>query len=456
MIELSTLPLESIIVFSNKMLIFLAALAALIFVHELGHFLVARKVGVIVEKFSIGFGPKIFGINQDKTEFVISAIPLGGYVKMKGEDPDEQLHDTEGSFSSAPVKDRLAIAFAGPAANILFALGIFVVVYLNGVPTMVANVGTVKDLSPAQIGGLQPGDRIIEINKEKIDFWEQLQDTVHKNPETRMEFTIQRNSTQILTLFITPITEKITNLFGEKENVGLIGITPLVQNISFIREGSPADIAGLKVSDKISAIDGKPMRGWEDLKTAAIDKPKKELTFTIQRNGITRKLTLIPKPKKVKNEKGDDIEIGVLGLGMSGEMMLEQYGLLGSIMRAVKETGRLTYLIGLTIKKMIFGSVSAESIGGPILIFQIYGEQAKQGFNELIRLTALISINLGLLNLLPIPVLDGGHIFFFLLEIVKGRPVSQKNRERAQQVGFFILISLMIFAFYNDIMRIIA
>ncbi|MEC7641262.1 MAG: RIP metalloprotease RseP [Nitrospinota bacterium] len=456
MVELSLLPLEAILEFSNKMLIFLAALAALIFVHELGHFLVARKVGVTVEKFSLGFGPKIIGIQHDNTDFIISAIPLGGYVKMKGEDPDEQLHDTEGSFSSAPVKDRLAIAFAGPAANILFALGIYLVVYLNGVPTMMATVGTVKDLSPAQVAGLQSGDRIIEIDGEKIEFWEQLQSIVHKNPGNRMDFTIERNTTEIISLPITPISEKVANLFGEKENVGLIGITPLVRNISFIREGSPSESSGLQVGDRILSIDGLPMRGWGDLKTLAIDKPGQELTFTIQREGIPQEFTLTPEAKTVKDEQGKEIEIGTLGLGMIGEMSLEQYGLLGATLRAIEETGRLTYLIVLTIKKMIFGSVPAESIGGPILIFQIYGEQAKQGFNELIRLTALISINLGLLNLLPIPILDGGHIFFFLIEIAKGRPVSQKNRERAQQVGFFMLISLMIFAFYNDIMRIIA
>ena len=140
---------------------------------------------------------------------------------------------------------------------------------------------------------------------------------------------------------------------------------------------------------------------------------------------------------------------------MSGQLVLEQYGLLGAFLRSLEETWRLTYLIAVSVKKMIFGSIPADQIGGPILIFQIYGEQAEQGFNELIRLTALLSINLGLINLLPIPVLDGGHIFFFLIELIKGRPVSEKSRERAQQIGLFMLISLMVFAFYNDIMRFI-
>ena len=149
------------------------------------------------------------------------------------------------------------------------------------------------------------------------------------------------------------------------------------------------------------------------------------------------------------------MNIGVIGIGMSGVMVEESYGIFGAVGRSFQETGRLIYLIAVSIKKMVVGSIPADSIGGPILIFQIYGEQAEQGFNELIRLTALLSINLGLLNLLPIPVLDGGHIFFFLIEILKGKPLSEKSRERAQQVGIFMLLSLMIFAFYNDIMRII-
>ena len=160
------------------------------------------------------------------------------------------------------------------------------------------------------------------------------------------------------------------------------------------------------------------------------------------------------KTKDTKDTK-DPKSPGVVGIGMGGEMILERYNLFGSIKRSIEETIRLTYLIAISLKKMIVGSIPSDSIGGPIMIFQIYGEQAKQGFNELIRLTALLSINLGFLNLLPIPILDGGHIFFFLIEALKGKPVSEKNRERAQQVGLFMLIGLMIFAFYNDIMRII-
>ena len=202
-------------------------------------------------------------------------------------------------------------------------------------------------------------------------------------------------------------------------------------------------------------MDGNIIFGWEDLKTSAIEKPGQELTFRVLRNGTEITTKLIPESKVVKDIEGKRTEVGLLGIGMAGEMTTEKYGVFGALKRSIDETSRLIYLIAISIKKMVMGSIPADSIGGPILIFQIYGEQAEQGFNELIRLTALLSINLGLLNLLPIPVLDGGHIFFFLIEILKGKPVSERNRERAQQVGIFMLLSLMVFAFYNDIMRLI-
>jgi regulator of sigma E protease len=454
MIDLSIISFDAVTAFSAKMLVFLAGLAALIFVHELGHFLVARRCGVVVEKFSLGFGPKIFGKTVGETEYLISAIPLGGYVKMKGEELDEATNE-EGSFSAALVQHRLAIAFAGPLFNMLFAVVIYIFVYMVGVETLAPTVGTVKDMSPAQSAELQTGDQILAIQEKPIRFWSELQDRVHNSPGQTLDFQVKRQTGKILNISITPISEEIEDLLGDKKQVGLIGISPMVNTITYIKEGTAADRAGLQIDDRILAVEGTPIFGWPDLRTAAVDRPGEELIFRIQRGGTEILVPLTPNLKKVEDQSGKKVEIGEIGIGMSGQLVLEQYGLLGAFLRSLEETWRLTYLIAVSVKKMIFGSIPADQIGGPILIFQIYGEQAEQGFNELIRLTALLSINLGLINLLPIPVLDGGHIFFFLIELIKGRPVSEKSRERAQQIGLFMLISLMVFAFYNDIMRFI-
>ena len=455
MFELTILPIDAIFDFSTKMLAFLAGLAALIFVHELGHFLAARKVGVVVEKFALGFGPKLVGFKRGNTEYLIAAIPLGGYVKMKGEEVGEEGTDEKGSFSAAPVEHRLAIAFAGPLFNILFAISIYYFVYLMGVPALAPIVGTVNDDSPALTAGLQNGDRILTIGDKKILYWEQLQKIVHESPGQSLKIKFERNG-NIENARISPVAEEITDLFGDKELVGLIGITPLVNKITLVKDNTPAARAGIKEGDILLKVDETEIFGWANLKTAAIDKPGQELSFHILRNGAKKILKITPEAKTTKDLQGNEIKVGMLGLGMSGEMTQEQYGFLGAFKRALEETGKLIFLITVSIKKMIWGSIPADSIGGPILIFQIYGEQAEQGFNELIRLTALLSINLGLLNLLPIPVLDGGHIFFFLIEILKGKPISESNRERAQQVGLFMLIGLMVFAFYNDIIRVIS
>jgi len=454
MFELSTLSLGAVAAFGGKMLAFLIGLAALIFVHELGHFLAARRYGVVVEKFSIGFGKKIFGTTRGETEYIVAAIPLGGYVKMKGEELDEETNE-EGSFSAAPPSHRLLIAFAGPLFNILFALAIYIFVYMVGVKALSPVIGTVKENSPAQVAGLQTGDQVIAVEGKSIRLWDELQNKVYHSPGKELDFQVERQSGQIVNIKITPIAEEIKDPFGDSRQVGLIGITPLVNTITYIKKGSAAEKAGLQLNDRVMAVGNTPIFGWTDLRPAAVDEPGVPLVFKIRRNGTEILIPLTTTPKIVKDGKGKELKIGEIGIGMSGKMVLEQYGLLGSIVRSIKETWKMTSLIAISVQKMIFGSIPADQIGGPILIFQIYGEQAEQGFSEFISLTALLSINLGLINLLPIPILDGGHIFFFLIEMIKGRPVSEVNRERAQQVGLFMLISLMVFAFYNDIMRII-
>ena len=256
MFELSIFSLDTILSFGTKMLAFIGGLAALIFVHELGHFLVARKVGVVVEKFSLGFGPKIASFTRGGTEYILAWIPLGGYVKMKGEEAGEDDAGEKGSFSAAPVLHRLAIAFAGPLFNILFAIAIYYGVYLTGIPALAPVVGTVKDESPALVAGLQTGDRILAIGDKEILYWEQLQKVVHDSPGRSLDFKIERRSGSIEQVAITPTSEKISDLFGDKKSVGLIGIAPLVRNIFYVKENSPAEQAGIKEGDVLVSVDG--------------------------------------------------------------------------------------------------------------------------------------------------------------------------------------------------------
>ncbi|MDE2059312.1 MAG: RIP metalloprotease RseP [candidate division NC10 bacterium] len=339
-------------------------LGALIFVHELGHFLVAKRAGVRVLKFSLGFGPKIIGFTRGGTEYLLSAIPLGGYVKMLGEDPKEEVVDQEGSFSEKPVGWRSLIILAGPGSNFLLAVAIFWVVFTLGVPTLATKVGEVMQ-----------------------DF--------------------------------------------------------------------PAHEAGVLVGDRIKAIDGHPIEKWEELATQIHKSPGRPVRLTVEREGNRFDLVVAPKATRQKNLFGEEQEVGLLGIAPAEEFLTERINPVAALAKALYKTYDLSRLILLTFVKLIQGVVPAKTIGGPLLVAQMAGQQARQGILNLMFFTALLSINLGILNLLPIPILDGGHLFFSLIEAVRGKPVSLQKREMAQQVGLALLVALMIFAFYNDIFRLL-
>ena len=335
-----------------------------IFVHELGHFLVAKRAGVSVLKFSLGFGPKISGFERGGTEYLVSAIPLGGYVKMLGEDPKEEVTDRERSFSARPVGWRSAIILAGPGANFLLAIAIFWVVFMVGVPTLATKVGEVMEGFPARDAGILRGDRIV-------------------------------------------------------------------------------------------AIEGRPIVKWDELAKQIHQSPGRPVLLTVEREGRRFDLTVAPKATKQKNLFGEEQEIGLLGIAPAEEFLTERTDPISAFGKAVYKTYDLSRLVVLTFVKLVQGVVPAKTIGGPLLVAQMAGEQARLGVLNLLFFTALLSINLGILNLLPVPILDGGHLFFSLIEAVRGRPVSLRKREMAQQVGLVLLVGLMIFAFYNDIFRLL-
>ena len=345
---------------------FIVVLGVLIFFHELGHFLFARLFGVGVEKFSLGFGPRIVGWTSGITDYRISAIPLGGYVKMVGEDPSVEM-DPEKiplSFTHKHVLKKLLIVAAGPLFNLLLAILIFLCIYLiSGTYILRPTVGDVQDNTPASVSGLQKGDMI-------------------------------------------------------------------------------------------RAIDGQAVATWEEMAKGISESQGRSLTFSVQRVGETFEVTITPVVKKAKNLFGEDIERYIIGVSSTGDVRNRKLNPAESLIESVKQTYNITRLTIVSIVKLIQGTVSTKTLGGPIMIAEMAGQQAREGAMNLVFFIALLSINLAIINFLPIPVLDGGHILFFLIEAVTRRPVNTRMREIAQQAGIFILIMLMIFVFYNDISRI--
>jgi regulator of sigma E protease len=355
-------------------------LALLIFVHELGHFLAAKRLGVGVVRFSLGFGPVVFARRIGETEYALSAIPLGGYVKMIGEEEDglqggdpvaspdaarlEEPHLRADSFAVKPAWVRATILFAGPAFNLLFAWLLYSILFATGVPILTSAVGEVKDGMPAAEAGIESGDEIVSIDGEAVDRWEALSAAIRASGGRSMEIGV-RHAGEVRTLTMRPTEVEGKSIFGEA------------------------------------------MPTW------------------------------------------------VIGIGPADQVITERSGPLESVRKGFFQTGKFIELTIMSIVKLFQRVVPASSLGGPIMIMKLAGDQAHQGWQPLLSFMAILSINLGVLNLFPIPILDGGQLVFLGIEAVMRRPIGMRSRELAQQVGMFLLISLMGFALFNDISRLV-
>lgn len=349
----------------TAILSFIVVIGVLIFVHELGHFLVAKRFGVKIEKFSIGFGPKVVSKTLGETEYRLSWIPLGGYVKMLGETDPEKVspEDLSRSFASLPVSRRMLIAAAGPVANFALAILLFASVFWSGLPILDPVVGRVLPGSPAASAGIRNGDRILEIDGRKVTRWDDIRQMIEGKGGKGVALSIRREA-GVQVIHIVPKIESGKNLFGEAERQGKIGVGP---------SGS----------------------------------------FSVVRYGFSE------------------------GLGL-----------------AVIKTYRIASINLVSLYKMVTGHISPKNLGGPILIAQMSAKAAKSGLSNLLVFMGFVSVTLGVMNLLPIPVLDGGHLLFLSAEAVLRKPPSIRVRELSMQVGFVILLTIMVFAFYNDIMRV--
>lgn len=432
-------------------------LGILIFVHELGHFLFAKLMSVKVLKFSLGFGPRLLGKRYGETEYLISAIPLGGFVKMLGEEQDDEISDEERerAYNFQPVWKRFFIVISGPIFNLIFAAFVFVLLLLSGVPVPYPDVGKVYDKSPAAKAGLMTGDRVLSINGKTIQSWDEIDVSVDEDPGKALLFKVKRKE-EVIEISVTPQKKYEKNIFGENKEVWDIGISPLLYpEIGEVMKGSRAEKAGLKKGDRIIEIGGITLKTWQDMTEIIHNNPERPLVFKVKRDGRLMELTITPERSTFKPIGEKEKEIGLIGIKPAGNDFIRRYGPAKALSIGMKKTWNISVLTVVSIVKLIQRVIPAETIGGPIQIFQMAGQQAAHGPLSFFIFMAIISINLGVLNLLPIPILDGGHILFLGIEAVRRKPLTEKVMTIAQRVGLAIIITLMVFAFYNDIMRLI-
>ncbi|RJQ74614.1 MAG: RIP metalloprotease RseP [Desulfobacteraceae bacterium] len=445
----------------NSVFLFVVVLGILIFFHELGHFLVARMFGVGVEKFSLGFGPRLFGRTVGRTDYRVSLVPLGGYVKMVGDEPDAPLaqEDLPYSFTHKHVAKRSLIVAAGPLFNILLAVLIFIgIFYFVGLPSIRPVVRNVEINSPAQQTGIQEGDLIRAINGNPVDSWRGIDAAIEQSQGKPVTVDIARSGEQRI-FTVTPKKVNAENIYGESiayYDLGIQGYEELEAVVRKAEPGMPAEKAGLQKGDRIQAIDGKQIQNWEAMHEAISSSKGATLTFTIQRGDRTFDVDITPAEVKVNDAMGVRKNAYRIGIFPPDPIREEDkvtihLGLWGAFERGLDQTWLVIKETGRFFVKLAERKVPKEAIGGPIRIALMANQQAEEGILALLSFIAIISINLAVINLVPIPVLDGGHLLFFAIEAIQRKPVSIRMRETAQQVGVFLLILLMIFVFYNDI-----
>lgn len=445
----------------NSVLLFVVVLGVLVFFHELGHFLVARLFGVGVEKFSLGFGPRIFGKIIGRTDYRVSLVPLGGYVKMVGDEPDAPIaeQDLAYSFTHKHVAKRSLIVAAGPLFNVLLAILIFIgIFYFAGLPSIRPVVRSVENNSPAQTAGLREGDFIKAVNGQPVQSWRGIDAAVEKSRGKPLSIDVQRDGKK-LAFTVLPKKVGAENVYGETVSYYDLGIQGYADPQAVIRKTDPdmpAAKAGLRAGDRILAIDGKQIADWEVMYETISSSKGKPLSFTVQRGDRVFDVDITPAEVKVNDAMGVRKSAYRIGIYPPDPIRNEDritihLGLLSSFERGLNQTWLVVKETGRFFVKLAERKVPKEAIGGPIRIAILANQQAQEGVLALLSFIAIISVNLAVINLVPIPVLDGGHLLFFAIEAIQRKPVSVRMRESAQQVGVFLLILLMIFVFYNDI-----
>ena len=431
---------------------FLVAVFILVTFHELGHFSVARLLGVGVSKFSIGFGKTLYSFRsrRSSTEYVLGVLPFGGYVKFIDEREDDvDPRDLPRAFNRQNLWVRTAVVIAGPGANFILAIFFYWLVFGIGVPGVEPVIGYIEPGSSAEVVGLQRGDRIARINGRNVRSWGEHRYYLLNQVEAgeTLTFTVVTRAGQNKTVSIesSELQSGRLNPLVLEEQIGILPrLAPIVGTLI---AGEVADAAGIKVNDQFMTIDGIAIDGWRDVVKTISSRPDQTIRLSLLRNGALKTIVVVPKAIHSL-----DSVVGRIGVGPANHVnVVVRLGAGEAITRAVEATWLLSKLTVGMIVQMVQGKESTKNIGGPLSIAKYAGASAEDGFTAFLTFLAILSISLGILNLLPIPVLDGGHLVYFIIEGIKGGPVSEAFMYRSQQLGFAVLAVLISFALYNDV-----
>jgi regulator of sigma E protease len=427
----------------TTLLAFAFVLGVLVFVHELGHFMMARWHGVRVLTFSLGFGPKVLSMRRGDTEYCVAAIPLGGYVKMAGDSAEEERSGAPDEFLSKSKWQRFQILIMGPVMNLVLAVVLLWVVLLQGAQVAAFQdqpvvIGVVQTGSPAEQAGIRPGDRVISVAGSETATWDQFFLAIGTRPDRDTELLVLREGLEVRTTVRPNATTRY--------EVGDIGVLPDVYpSIGAVNSGDPADRAGLRPGDELLTVAGERVVFAQHVSEAISKNAGRPVDLRIRRDGVEQTITVTPE------QRGD---IGMIGITLANATRTFQPGVMEAASLSVERNIEFSGLILKTVWGLIAGETSPRQLMGPVGIAQLSGESAQLGWVALFALMATISLNLGLLNLMPIPVLDGGHILIIGLEAVARRDFSMQVKEKLFLGGFALLMLLMVTVIYNDLTRI--
>lgn len=443
-----------------SLLAFIVTLGILVTVHEYGHYWVARRCGIKVLTFSIGFGKKLLSWQRGDTTWQLAAIPLGGYVRMldEREAPVDDA-DLSRSFNQQHPLKKMAVAVAGPAANLILALLFYWILFLSGVSTLKPVVADVVSGSPAQLAGIRAGDRIDSVAGEPVASWDDLLGQMIDASSSGVPFDmVLRGASGDATVRVDPVKASISNVDADLLDRFGISPLPIIPVVSQVEPGSAAAQAGIRAGDKLSLINGKPLDSWTTLQQTLIKHPDQPLQLTVIRAGAPLVMTLTPHVLELKGKR-----IGRVGLAPTldpqrwdAQQMQLRYGPLDAM---AASWSKAWGTVGFTLRmfgRMLTGQVSTSQIGGPVTLATVAGRSAQMGLEPFISTLALISLSLAVLNLLPVPLLDGGHLMYHTAELVTGRPVPERVQAFGMRLGLAFLAGLMALALYNDFFRLIS